>query len=209
MPRLHPLKLSSIVLTILLVCPAAGRAQVERFARGTKGYARDQQRVATVTRVKSLADLLASSSPLTGSRVPKGDASWRSWGEGVKPFSVEMGGGCQVTGVAQRYDLGPLGSTVKLRELAVQKGARRVAVSLDVPVRLDYDDDAEALVRRRVTAAASRDGALRPDDHRRFDARIREVAPVVQRTPVQGGAMRRAMIWHEVLSKPVSLRDEE
>jgi hypothetical protein len=78
-----------------------------------------------------------------------------------------------------------------------------------VPVRLDYDDDAEALVRRRVTAAASRDGALRPDDHRRFDARIREVAPVVQRTPVQGGAMRRAMIWHEVLSKPVSLRDEE
>ncbi len=139
MPRLHPLKLSSIVLTILLVCPAAGRAQVERFARGTKGYARDQQRVATVTRVKSLADLLASSSPLTGSRVPKGDASWRSWGEGVKPFSVEMGGGCQVTGVAQRYDLGPLGSTVKLRELAVQKGARRVAVSLDVPVRLDYD----------------------------------------------------------------------
>jgi len=78
-----------------------------------------------------------------------------------------------------------------------------------VPVRLDYDDDAEALVRRRVTAAASRDGALRPDDHRRFDGRIREVAPVVQRAPVQGGAMRRAMIWHEVLSKPVSLRDEE
>jgi hypothetical protein len=78
-----------------------------------------------------------------------------------------------------------------------------------VPVRLDYDNDAEALAQRRVTAAASRDGALRPDDHRRFDAKIREVAPVVQRAPVQGGAMRRAMIWHEVLSKPVSLRDEE
>jgi hypothetical protein len=78
-----------------------------------------------------------------------------------------------------------------------------------VPVRLDYDNDAAALAQRRVTAAASRDGALRPDDHRRFDAKIREVAPVVKRTPVQGGAMRRAMIWHEVLSKPVSLRDEE
>ncbi len=78
-----------------------------------------------------------------------------------------------------------------------------------VPVRLDYDEDAEALVQRRVTAAAARDGALRPDDHRRFDAKIREVAPVVARAPVRGGAMRRAMIWHEVLSKPVSLRDEE
>ena len=78
-----------------------------------------------------------------------------------------------------------------------------------VPVRLDYDDDAEALVQRRVTAAASRDGALRPEDHRRFDAKIREVVPVATRAPVQGGAMRRAMIWHEVLSKPVSMRDEE
>lgn len=78
-----------------------------------------------------------------------------------------------------------------------------------VPVRLDYDDDAEALVQRRVTAAASRDGALRPDDHRRFDAKIREVAPVAKVAPLRGGAMRRAMIWHEVLSKPVSLRDEE
>jgi len=78
-----------------------------------------------------------------------------------------------------------------------------------VPVRLDYDDDAEALVQRRVTAAASRDGALRPDDHRRFDAKIREVVPVPKTAPVRGGDMRRAMIWHEVLSKPVSLRDEE
>lgn len=78
-----------------------------------------------------------------------------------------------------------------------------------VPVRVDYDAAAESLVQRRVTAAASRDGALRPDDHRRFDAKIREVAPVVKAVPVRGGSMRRAMIWHEVLSKPVSLRDEE
>lgn len=78
-----------------------------------------------------------------------------------------------------------------------------------VPVRLDYDKDAAALAQRRVTAAASRDGALRPEDHRRFDAKIREVVPVIKRAPVHGGAMRRAMIWHEVLSKPVSLRDEE
>jgi hypothetical protein len=78
-----------------------------------------------------------------------------------------------------------------------------------LPVRRDYDEEAEALVRRRVTAAASRDGALKPDDHRRFDAKIREAAPVAAAAPSRAGDIRRAMIWHEVLGKPVSLRDEE
>jgi hypothetical protein len=78
-----------------------------------------------------------------------------------------------------------------------------------VPMRLDYDDDAEALVRRRVQAADARNAAWQPSDHRRFDAQIRKEVAAPVRDDTRALAIRRAMIWHEVLSKPVSLRDEE
>ena len=77
-----------------------------------------------------------------------------------------------------------------------------------VPKRIDYDDDAEALVQRRVTAAQVRDGAMSPVDHRRFDTAIRAKAPAAAQAPEsRATALRRAMVWHEVLSPPLSLRD--
>jgi|CXWL01.1.fsa_nt_gi hypothetical protein len=95
---------------------------------------------------------------------------------------------------------------------SLEVGARPIAVeeigARPVPQRIDYDDDAEALVQRRVTAAQKRDGAMVPDDHRRFDTAIRSKTPVKAAAPeTQAMALRRAMIWHEVLSPPLSLRD--
>lgn len=92
---------------------------------------------------------------------------------------------------------------VDARPIAVEEiGAR------PVPQRIDYDDDAEALVRRRVSAAQLRDGAMTPGDHHRFDTAIRAKAPAVVPAPEsRATALRRAMIWHEVLSPPLSLRD--
>lgn len=77
-----------------------------------------------------------------------------------------------------------------------------------VPKRIDYDDDAEALAQRRVTAAQKRDGAMVPEDHARFDSAIRTTKPVAALSPeTRATALRRAMTWHEVLSPPLSLRD--
>jgi len=77
-----------------------------------------------------------------------------------------------------------------------------------VPKRIDYDDDAVALVQRRVDAAHLRDGALDPEDHRRFDGAIRTTKPAAAPVPESRAmALRRAMVWHEVLSPPLSIRD--
>lgn len=95
---------------------------------------------------------------------------------------------------------------------SLEVGERTIAAeeigARPVPQRIDYDDDAVALVQRRVDAAHLRDGALVPEDHSRFDRAIRTTKPAV--APVaesRATALRRAMIWHEVLSPPLSLRD--
>ncbi len=73
---------------------------------------------------------------------------------------------------------------------------------------IDYDNEAETLVARRIVAAQLRNGAINPEDHRRFDAAIRTTKPVAVPAPeTRARALRRAMIWHEVLSPPRSLRD--
>ncbi len=92
---------------------------------------------------------------------------------------------------------------VEERPIAAEEIGERL-----VPQRIDYDDAAEALVQRRVAAARQRDGALVPEDHRRFDAAIRTPKPAAVPAPEHRAmALRRAMIGHEVLSPPLSLRD--
>lgn len=96
--------------------------------------------------------------------------------------------------------------------------AEPVVVSMDdlVPERglgpvLDHDTGAEALVRRRIAAAESRQGALTRADHARFDARIR--AEPERRPPAAPGlttaTLRRAFVWREILGPPVALRRPE
>ncbi len=73
---------------------------------------------------------------------------------------------------------------------------------------LDQDDGAEALVQRRIDAATARNGEWTMGDHTRFDAKIRATIPVTAEVRKRH-PLRQAMIWREVLSPPVSLRDRE
>jgi hypothetical protein len=72
----------------------------------------------------------------------------------------------------------------------------------------DQDTEAEAIVQRRIEAARSRDRALSRSDHTAFDARVRqEVADhtaVRRYTPAQ---LRDAIVWREILGRPVSERE--
>ncbi len=74
-------------------------------------------------------------------------------------------------------------------------------------VRVDYDEAAEGIERRRIEAAAARSGELTKADHTRFDQRIREELPdhtaVRKYTPAQ---LRDAIVWREILGPPVSER---
>jgi len=77
------------------------------------------------------------------------------------------------------------------------------------PVRLevDFDDEAEAVVQRRIRAAQSRDKPLGREDHKVFDAKIRAV--VADNTRVSRpsiASLKQAMVWREILGPPVSLR---
>jgi hypothetical protein len=87
-------------------------------------------------------------------------------------------------------------------------------VSMEVePVRperaieVSQREATEALVQRRIQAAELRNREWRLEDHRRFDAQIRQVKVSRPRTlTVTQRRLRQAMIWNEVLQPPVALR---
>lgn len=88
-------------------------------------------------------------------------------------------------------------------------------VSLEREVRrasrkeFTQDEDAEALVARRITAASVRDSARTKADHVKFDAQIRQEP--ADHTATRGHTteeLRRAVVWREILGPPASMRDE-
>ena len=77
------------------------------------------------------------------------------------------------------------------------------------PTRQEYtqDADAEQLVRKRITAAASRDNARTKGEHLQFDQRIRqEPAEHTAMTGFSAKQLRDAIVWREILGPPVSER---
>jgi hypothetical protein len=84
-------------------------------------------------------------------------------------------------------------------EADVQRGPRAV---------YDQDSEAETIAERRIEAARARDRALGKSDHTAFDSRIRQEAAdhtaVRRYTPAQ---LRDAIVWREILGRPVSERD--
>lgn len=86
-------------------------------------------------------------------------------------------------------------------------------VSLEVePARAERpaystDAQAEAVVQRRIAVAEQRNRAWRLDDHRKFDQAIRQPAAVATRPRADAVNLRQAMIWGEILDRPVGLRD--
>lgn len=89
------------------------------------------------------------------------------------------------------------------------------AVSLETGPRraerkvVDQDDEAEALVARRLAAAEAHAEPLRAGDHQAFDARIRqEPADKTATRAYTVARLREAVIWREILGPPVSLRED-
>jgi hypothetical protein len=70
---------------------------------------------------------------------------------------------------------------------------------------VDYDDEANAVVQRRIREAEARNRPLTKADHQAFDARIRQKkVDVSTGVPDHIQQLRDAMIWKEILGKPVS-----
>ncbi len=69
------------------------------------------------------------------------------------------------------------------------------------------DADAEQLVARRITAASVRDATRTKADHVKFDNQIRQEP--AEHTATRGYTpeeLRRAVVWREILGRPVSER---
>ncbi len=88
------------------------------------------------------------------------------------------------------------------------------AVSRELPGRVvgrelrSFDDGAEAVAASRIREAASRDHALNAADHAAFDRKIRRVAPVVVVDTRRRDALRKAVVWSEILGTPKGLQEE-
>jgi hypothetical protein len=95
------------------------------------------------------------------------------------------------------------------RSLEVESEARSLESVVPRPARreVDQDDEAEQIAARRIKAAAARDTARSPVDHVAFDERIRQQP--AEHTAVRTYTtqqLRDAMVWRELLGRPVSLR---
>lgn len=76
-------------------------------------------------------------------------------------------------------------------------------------VIVDQDDAIEALTAKRAEWAEARSRPHTKADHRAFDAKVRTMEPVLPAGPDRAAALRRMIVWQEVLGKPVSLRNRE
>lgn len=120
-----------------------------------------------------------------------------------RPATVRLPGAEEVeerTSQDERRSLEEAPEVVSL-EHEVARPARR---------HLSQDDTAEQLVARRIAAADARSGAHTKADHVAFDQRIRREPADATAVRMPGReALRRAIVWREVLGPPVSLRDPE
>jgi hypothetical protein len=74
---------------------------------------------------------------------------------------------------------------------------------------VDQDDSIEALTARRAEWAEARSKSHTKADHQAFDAKIRAVESAAPAGPDRAAALRRMVVWQEVLGKPVALRRRE
>ena len=92
--------------------------------------------------------------------------------------------------------------------LEIEEEVRNLETEQRRPVRneVDFDDEAEAIVQRRIRAAAERDRALSKVDHQAFDSKVRAVPDATRVARPGLDAIRKAIVWREILGPPVSLR---
>jgi hypothetical protein len=73
---------------------------------------------------------------------------------------------------------------------------------------VDQDDEALQVIARRAASTAARAGGRTPADHRKFDQRIRqEPSDHTATRALTPRQLRDAIVWREILGRPVSERD--
>lgn len=73
---------------------------------------------------------------------------------------------------------------------------------------VDFDDDADKVIKDRLAAGAARDRSISKADHLEFDRRIRQaVADKTAVAKTNRNQLRQAIIWREILDAPLALRD--
>lgn len=88
-----------------------------------------------------------------------------------------------------------------------------VVVSMEVPARIeerevvDPNIEMQRVIQQRLADAEQRNRAWRLADHQQFDARIRAPAEEAALPPHRVRDLRRAVVWREILGKPVSMRE--
>jgi hypothetical protein len=115
------------------------------------------------------------------------------------------------TGLQSAEDVEDRTSLEDEGQLVQERRLQNVEVFTDRPERViqNRDEEAEAVVQRRIKSAEARNRPLDSADHASFDQSIR--APVnaaagPPRLTVQG--LRDAFVWREILGPPKSLQDE-
>jgi hypothetical protein len=115
--------------------------------------------------------------------------------------------------------LGRRGSPLPPAEEVEEKETLEVpeeVVDLETEVRrsdrqvVDFDDQAEKIIKERISAASSRNRSLNRADHLEFDERIRQVA--ADKTAVAKAdrkQLRDAIVWREILGPPIAFRDHD
>jgi hypothetical protein len=141
--RVNRSVLQAVTLLLLasLARPALATGSCS-FERGERGYQRDLKRLSTAARITSMKDLFQGKVSFTKSRLPKAGAAWRSWAEGKKRFSVDLGNGCAVEGQACKYRL-PMITTTKLESLKLVQNGRSTSVmpKSKLPILLDHSSE--------------------------------------------------------------------
>ena len=92
----------------------------------------------------------------------------------------------------------------------VIKGEDGISLEAAIADPVSLDAEAEGIIARRRAEVEIRNAELAGEHHDRFDKRIRRAAPLKASVAVPGrrppGGLREAMIWSEILGKPVGLR---
>ncbi len=146
--------------------------------------------------------------PPSGPATSRGSDATQVEGMRLQDLLRELGKTLDTAAGAQhspRKTPGSLETTPQVRSL--EEDVRR-------PQRapVDSDDEAEAIVAKRIAAAESNLRPLGAADHLAFEARIHQQPADATATASRLPSMRRlreAVVWREILGPPVSLRDSD
>lgn len=137
--------LLAVTIAVAICSPGWSQAQSRTFARGDRGYQRDLRRMAKIPKIpkdKLEKALFSGNTSFTRSLLPKkGGAPWRSWSEGYKDFSVDLGNGCTIKGRSHTFR-NPINDSrhTNLRDLSLLRGKKSISLMplLKTHVSLDF-----------------------------------------------------------------------